>query len=73
MSVFFYNNVAFLYTNSTIPQDSTLSFTFNEDIGDDDYIQIITDGWIKDTLNNYHLLLKRNTISITKKKMETIV
>ena len=74
MSVFFYNNVAFLYTNSTISENSTLSFTFNEEI--DDYInnvQPIDNGWIKDTLNNYHLLLKRNTNTIiTKKKWKPL-
>lgn len=74
MSVFFYNNVAFLYTNSTISEYSTLSFTFNEEI--DDYSSnvqpIIDNGWIKDTLNNYHLLLKRNTIPINKKKWKPL-
>nr|QFG75176.1 MAG: hypothetical protein [Megaviridae environmental sample] len=72
MSVFFYNNVAFLYTNCTISEHSTLSFTFNEDIDDYSNVNELNDGWEKDTLINYHLLLKRNTTTITKKKWKPL-
>ena len=57
ISVLCYNTVAFLYTNSAIPENSTLSFTFNEEIGDNNHMQSINAEWVEDTLINYHLIL----------------
>ena len=57
MSVFFYDNVAFLYTNCTISENSTLSFTFNEEIDDYSNVQELNDCWETVTQDNYHLIL----------------